>query len=112
MMILYLLAGLIGAGLIYQAFGQFFDTRRFPPPGRVIDIGPFALHLHEQGSGRPVAILESGIASTSLAWALVQPRIAEFTRVVSYDRAGLGWSGECKRARKVEQMASDLATLL
>jgi pimeloyl-ACP methyl ester carboxylesterase len=57
-------------------------------------------------------VLESGIASTSLAWALVQPRIAEFTRVVSYDRAGLGWSARCQAPRQVETMISELATLL
>lgn len=37
-------------------------------------------------------MLESGIAASSLSWAMVQPEIARFTRVCAYDRAGLAWS--------------------
>ncbi len=37
-------------------------------------------------------MLESGIAASSLSWTLVQPEVAKFTRVCSYDRLGLGWS--------------------
>ena len=102
----------MGAGLAYQALGLYFDARRYPPPGRVVDIGSCRLHLYEQGSGKPAVVLESGIASSSLAWALVQPRVAEFTRVVSYDRAGLGWSRASKQPRKMETMLSELAALL
>ena len=57
-------------------------------------------------------VLESGIAATSLSWALVQPKIASFTRVCSYDRAGLGWSTSCSKPRTIEQMVFELNTLL
>lgn len=73
---------------------------------------PVRLHVQEQGSGKPVVVLESGIAASSLSWALVQPKIAEFTRVVSYDRAGLGWSAKCGTPRTLEQMVSELSALL
>lgn len=112
MIVLYLLAGLLGAGLAYQVLGLYLDARRFPPPGRMVDVGSCRLHLQEQGNGKPIVVLEAGIASTSLAWALVQPRISEFTRVVSYDRAGLGWSDACKTPRNVETMVCELAALL
>jgi pimeloyl-ACP methyl ester carboxylesterase len=110
--ILYLLAATLGAGLAYQALGSYLDSRRFPPPGRIIDIGSSRLHLDQQGTGNPVVVLESGIASTSLAWALVQPQIAAFTRVISYDRAGLGWSAAYTPQRTVQEMVSQLAALL
>jgi pimeloyl-ACP methyl ester carboxylesterase len=41
-----------------------------------------------------VVVLEAGIAASSVSWSLVQPRIAQWTRAVSYDRAGFGWSEE------------------
>lgn len=112
MLFLYLLAALLGAGLAYQSLGLYLDARRMPPPGRIFDIGSSRLHLFEQGTGEPAVILESGIASTSLAWALVQPEIAKFARVASYDRAGLGWSSDCRTPRSVEAMVSELAALL
>src|SRR3954447_2866215 len=81
------------AGAAYQAAAAAKDAARFPPPGRLIDLGPGRrLHVRCSGQGEPAVILESGIAASSLSWALVQPRIAEITRVCSYDRAGLGWS--------------------
>lgn len=88
------------------------DRRRFPPPGRMFRVGGTTLHLREQGSGRPVVVLEAGIAATSIGWALVQPEIARFTTVCSYDRAGLGWSGPCRTPRTVDQMTGELAELL
>jgi pimeloyl-ACP methyl ester carboxylesterase len=71
-----------------------------------------ALHLLEQGSGVPAVILESGIAASSLSWRPVTPLVKSFATVVSYDRAGLGWSGPCARPRTLEQITSELGALL
>jgi pimeloyl-ACP methyl ester carboxylesterase len=80
-------------GAAWQAAESAADTSRFPPPGRLVNLGlGRRLHVRCTGHGEPAVILESGIAASSLSWALVQPRVAEFTQVCSYDRAGLGWS--------------------
>ena len=71
----------------------------FDPPGQLVQIDNAKLHLQITGSGRPVVVLEAGIAATSLSWALVQPELAKFATVVSYDRAGLGWSGPATTPR-------------
>ena len=63
-----------------------------PPPGEIIPLNGHSMHLQRSGAGSPTVILESGFGNDSLIWSLVQPAIAEFTQVVSYDRAGLGWS--------------------
>ncbi len=57
-------------------------------------------------------VLESGIAASSLSWAVVQPKIAGFTRVCSYDRAGLGWSERCAAPRTVHESVMELHALL
>ncbi len=62
--------------------------------------------------GSPTVVLESGIAASSLSWALVQPEIASYARVCSYDRAGLGWSSKSTSPRSVDQVVSELAALL
>lgn len=80
--------------------------------GSLIDIGCCRLHLSQQGTGSPAVILESGIAATSLSWSYVQPRVADFTRVCSYDRAGLGFSASCRIPRTPDQFVLELRTLL
>jgi pimeloyl-ACP methyl ester carboxylesterase len=111
-MLLVVVLGLIAAAIIYQTLGSYYDARRFPAPGRLIDIGVCRLHLNEQGLGSPVVVLESGIAASSLSWALVQPKIAELTRACSYDRAGLSWSDNCTVSRTLHQIVSELKSLL
>src|SRR3954447_17839407 len=83
-----------GIGATWQAIASRRDRRRFPPPGRLVDVGGHRLHLVVAGSPTeaPTVVLEAGMASMSANWAWVQRDVAERFRVVSYDRAGLGWS--------------------
>ncbi|MFI5894947.1 alpha/beta fold hydrolase [Actinoplanes sp. NPDC051513] len=85
---------LAGAGASWQAIAGRRDRRRFPPPGDLVDVGGRRLHLVVSGepSLAPTVILEAGMASMSANWAWVRRELAEDRRVVSYDRAGLGWS--------------------
>jgi pimeloyl-ACP methyl ester carboxylesterase len=99
------------AGLVYQIVGMASDARRFPPPGRMVDIGGARLHVDSSGEGA-VVVFEAGIAATSLSWKLVQPEVAKFARTVSYDRAGLGWSGAVASARSVEEIVEELRRAL
>jgi len=70
------------------------------------------LHVCASGHGRPVVVLEAGIAASSVSWSLVQPRVAEFTRVLSYDRAGFGWSAEGSGTGTAREAAGDLNRML
>ncbi len=36
--------------------------------------------------------MDSGLGGTVLDWQLVQPEVAEFGRVCTYNRGGMGWS--------------------
>jgi len=112
LLILCGLGGLVALGFIYELAGSYYDKRRYPPPGKLIDIGPCRLHLHRQGEGRPVVVLEAGIAGSSLGWSIVQEKLAAFTTVCSYDRAGLGWSDDCALPRSATQLAGELHALL
>jgi pimeloyl-ACP methyl ester carboxylesterase len=57
-------------------------------------------------------MIESGIAASSLSWAVVQPAIAAFTRVCTYDRAGLGWSDAASCPRTFDRIVEELTTVL
>ena len=75
-----------------------------PPAGRMIDIGGRKLHLLCSGKGSPTVVLVAGGGAYSIDWALVQPRVAETTRVCSYDRAGLAGTG--RRNRRADDRRS------
>lgn len=87
-------------------------AQEYPPPGRLIDIGGRKLHLFCTGTGSPTVILMAGGGAFSIDWALVEPKIAQETRVCSYDRAGLAWSDPGPADETVEQTVSDLHILL
>ena len=86
------LRGLLLLGLISQAVANAVDATRCPAPGRLVDIGGCQLHINCTGSGGPTVILDAGLGGSSLDWSKVQPDVARFTRVCSYDRTGYGWS--------------------
>jgi pimeloyl-ACP methyl ester carboxylesterase len=86
-----------------------------PPPGRLIDVGGWRLHLNCAGEARTsqsIVILEAGAGDFSVDWSLVQPGVARFARVCSYDRAGSGWSELGPRPRTMHQIVYELRTLL
>ena len=106
------LAAFAGLGYLYQIAADCRDQRRYPPPGRLVDINGGRLHLVCQGEGAPTVVFESGLGSTHLDWCCVFPEVAKFTRAVAYDRAGYGWSGAGPLPRTGRQMVTELHDLL
>ena len=91
------------------------DAPPFGPPGRLVDIGGWRLHLNCTGAahpGRPPVILEAGLGDFSVEWSLVQPGVSKFAGVCSYDRAGDGWSDLGPYPRTYRQIVYELHTLL
>jgi pimeloyl-ACP methyl ester carboxylesterase len=100
------------AGAIYQVIGKSQDRRRFPPSGRLVRVNERRMHIHVTGEGTPTVVFESAMGASCLSWTLVQPQVAQFTRAVSYDRAGHGWSDRAGEPRTAQRIAQELHTLL
>lgn len=100
------------AGALYQAIGTERERRAYPMPGQLVDIGGYRIHIYCIGAGSPAVILDSGLGDSFISWEKIQPKIAEFTRVCSYDRAGLGYSDSSPRPRTSRDMAEELHILL
>src|SRR5579862_1136334 len=83
-----------------------------PAPGKLVDLGGYRLHLWCTGAGSPTVILSAGSGDYSVDWALVQPRVAQFARVCSYDRSGDAWSDAGPAPNTMRQEASDLRRAL
>ena len=111
-MFFVVLAALLTLGVVYQRAGLRRERERFAPPGLLIDVGGHRLHATCAGRGSPVVLLESGIAASSLSWTVVQPEIAKFARVCSYDRAGLAWSDGASCPRTFDRIVDELSTVL
>src|SRR5215203_1936130 len=60
------------------------------------------------GESGPTVILDAGSQSASVQWGWVQPRVASFARVVSYDRPGTGWSDAPPEPLGARRLAEDL----
>jgi len=103
---------IVAAGAVFQLSMSQWERYRYPPPGKLVDIGGLRLHINCTGAGSPTVILEAGPTESSVIWQLVQPQIGSFTRVCSYDRAGFGWSDAPNAPRTASNIANELDRLL
>jgi len=71
---------------------QTVDADQSPPPplGKLVDVGGYRVHLYCAGTGSPTVVIVG--AGFSFNWGLVQPEVAKFSQVCSYDHSGIGWS--------------------
>jgi pimeloyl-ACP methyl ester carboxylesterase len=100
------------AGFSYENISEARDRRFNPMPGELIDVDGFKMHINCHGEGTRAVILESGLGDSYISWIKVQPQISKFTRVCSYDRAGLGYSSPGPNPRTSKEMAQELHSLL
>ena len=107
-----LVVGLALVGAIYQAVATYVDERKYPPPGKMVDVGGCRLHIWCTGDGAPPVVIDSGAGGFSSVWSQVQPEIAKFTKACTYDRAGLGWSDPGPLPRTSQQIVVELHQLL
>ncbi|NID15144.1 alpha/beta hydrolase [Luteibacter yeojuensis] len=89
------------------------DNPVYAHPARLVDIGAGQrLNLYCLGSGSPTVVMDAGMGDSMISWALVQPVLAQGTRVCSFDRAGLGFSDAARRPGTPVNQSEDLHALL
>lgn len=99
---------------IQAALSKYF-LHKYKAPGEMIPVGTHHLHAMVTGSNTsnlPTVLLESGMGGCALDWSLVQPALAKHTKVLSYDRAGFGWSTKPISEPTCEGYVRDLRELL
>ena len=85
----------------------------YAQPGQLVRASDGArLNLYCIGSGSPTVVFDSGWGDWAPIWALVQPRIATWTRACSYDRAGAGFSDAGPMPRTSVRIAEELHSAL
>ena len=119
MLIMYhykIVFGLLGGVLLissaYQYFATKIDSFRYPAPGKRVDVGGYKLHCYSEGKGSPTIILDSGFGGDSNWWYFIQKEVAQHAQVISYDRAGYGWSDTSPHGRMRKAVIQELHALL
>lgn len=89
------LMSLLGA----KAKGEPLNRSKPQPLGTLIDVGGYRVHLYCIGRGSPTVMIVG--AAFSFDWDLVQPEVAKFTRVCTFDPSGTAWSDPFRTAINV-----------
>jgi pimeloyl-ACP methyl ester carboxylesterase len=103
---------LMTAALIVTSMPAYAQDSKPKAPGKIVDVGGYKLYLDCRGQGTPTVVLESGLDDSSAAWGAVQPEVAKFTLVCSYDRAYIGFSDAGPIPWTLHQQVFDLHQLL
>src|SRR5215218_9304016 len=65
-----------------------------------------------KAGGGPTVVMDAGLGGGLLDWQTVQPKVATFARVCSYDRSGIGWSESGPNPRTSQRIVKELHSLL
>jgi len=82
------------------------------PSDQVVRVGMHRLQIHREGTGSPTVVIDSGITDTMEKLRPLQGRIAKFTHVCIYNRAGYGQSEAGPLPRDSGREAEELKALL
>lgn len=98
--------------LVISLIGISCERESPPPSEQMISIGSHRLQVSIAGKGAPTVVIEAGITDQMENWRPLQQRIAEETRIVTYNRAGYGQSEPGPLPRHCGREAEELKALL
>ncbi len=93
----------------YQAIATGLEDRQLPP-GQMIDLGQYKLHLYVVGKGSPTIIIDHSLGGVEGYF--LKEKLSKLAQVCIYDRAGYGWSDSSPHPRNSQQIVKELDTLL
>ena len=103
---------LLLVGFVYQSYSSYVDSTSFDKRGEMIDIGGYSLYVEDTGTGKVTVIFDAGMGDDSSVWNKVAEEVSQFSRVNTYDRAGLGWSEESPHERDSKVIVDELHSVL
>jgi pimeloyl-ACP methyl ester carboxylesterase len=115
MLIIQIVAVVAALVLLARALNLILLMRWYAkpkPPGEVVYPNDKRVYYIAKGTGTPTIIFESGLGSASAEWWAMQDELSASARVLTYDRAGYGWSELVQGPRTSRQIALELKGLL
>lgn len=103
---------LLLVGFVYQSYSSYVDSTSFQMRGEMIDVGGYRLYVEDIGTGKGTVIFDAGMGDDSSVWNKVAAEASQFSRVITYDGAGLGWSEESPYERDSKTIVAELHSVL
>lgn len=80
--------------------------------GKLVDAGGLSLYTRIMGQGDVPIVIVTGLGSPSFEWWPIQDEIARHAPIITFDRAGYGWSQNPAKSRTSGNIASELKAML
>ncbi|MFD0713372.1 alpha/beta fold hydrolase [Paenibacillus sp. GCM10027626] len=105
---------LLLSGGIWQNEMMKVEFRKYLPKGQIYQINSHDIHLYGVGQGEStiVFISGSGTPSAFTDFYYLQNELQPYSRTVSYDHAGFGWSEKTNIPRTIDIVVEELHELL
>lgn len=102
------------SGFFYEFISYKNVRSNYPPDGQMIDVGNREIHMNIKGTktSLPPVVIETGTGNWSYDWSNVQRELSKHTQVITYDRAGYGWSDPPPNGFSISTMIDDLSKIL
>lgn len=114
--IILILLVLMISGLAFEKIGEFMDSKKFQPSGKLIEINGHKMHIYGEGiaNNTPTVVFTSGWRTPSpyVDYYPLQKEISKYTRTVVYERPGYGWSEIEDGERDIDTITNELHELL
>lgn len=105
---------MILTGSAWQGIMIKKETNEILPQGQVFNINKHNINIYATGSGRNTVVLVtgSGTPSSFTDFYKIQMKLKPYARIVSFDKAGFGWSEETNIPRTIDTLSEELHELL
>ncbi|WP_242985409.1 alpha/beta fold hydrolase [Vallitalea okinawensis] len=102
------------AALVYEKAAEYADSKKYEPPGKIIDVDEQKMHIYAEGTGDVTVVFVSGLGTPSpyIDFYPIYSEISEHARIVVYDRPGYGWSEVSSSSRDIDTVTNELHQLL
>jgi pimeloyl-ACP methyl ester carboxylesterase len=114
-LVVLLLGAVLGVAALRHLITLARTRRAHPPPGRLIDIGGYRVHLLAEGEardGRPPVVWFAGGHASGLAIHHLHRALRSETRSILIDRPGTGWSDVGPFPRSTAREAQEMVLAL
>lgn len=107
----------VGFWLFFAAIAtaMVLNCHNFRKPsdgGTRIKFDGYVLYVKDRGSGGPTVVIENGLSCNTTLYDSIFRNISMYTRVLSYDHAGIGRSTSNGKPRTVDNFTRELKVLL